>query len=820
VIRRSLLTRPLCAAALLALASTPTLAAWPHDPAVNMPVCTAAHGQGVGTIVSDGAGGAIVTWQDFRVGNGTVAIYAQHVLASGTADPAWPVNGRALCAAGNNNYSPTIVADGAGGAIVTWFSYTSILAQHVLASGAVDPAWPVNGRIVSTDPFEDEETPTIVADGAGGAIITWMSYRSGTSYDIYAQHVRASGAVDPAWPTNGRALCIAAGDQYYPNIVTDGAGGAIVTWEDYRGDGDIYAQHVRASGTVDPAWPADGRALCTAANEQVNPVVVADGAGGAIVTWSDARGGNGTDDIYAQHVRTGGGVDPAWPVNGRALCSALADQKNPSIIPDGTGGAIIAWRDGRNLAGYDIYAHHLLASGAADPAWPANGRALCTAADEQSASTIVADGSGGAIVAWQDLRGGSTYDVYAQHVLASGGVDPAWPADGRALSTAADNQSNPKIASDGDAGAIVTWTDARSGVGNDDIYAQRVARFGFLGSPEPTITSVRDVAGDQGGKVRIKWHASFLDTMPTLDISLYGIWHRVSESAALSAVRHGARLVEPNDSRDGITRGSYLVTQNGAQSVYWEGLGTVAADGESTYTFLAMTLQDSTASSNPYSVFMVDAHRAYLPGFWRSVPDSGYSVDNLPPAMPAPFTGQYSAGTVHLHWNPNVEVDLARYRLYRGGSASFVPGPGSLIASPADTGYVDPAGAPYYYKLSAVDIHDNESGFASLLPTGTVSADDARLPGELALARPSPNPASGPVTLRFALPRATRLSLSIYDASGRLVRRLASGPRDAGEYALPWDLHDGRGARVPAGLYFVQLEAEGRAIVRQVTAVR
>src|SRR5262249_61536533 len=120
--------------------------------------------------------------------------------------------------------------------------------------------------------------------------------------DMYAQRVLASGAVDPAWPANGRALCSAAGHQVNPEIVADGAGGAIVAWQDTRSDpSDIYAQHVRASGTVDPAWPADGRALCSAANAQANPAIVADGAGGAIVTWEDARRGIARG-IYAQHV--------------------------------------------------------------------------------------------------------------------------------------------------------------------------------------------------------------------------------------------------------------------------------------------------------------------------------------------------------------------------------------------------------------------------------------------------------------------------------------------------------------------------------------
>ena len=127
----------------------------------------------------------------------------------------------------------------------------------------------------------DQYIPTITSDGAGGAIVTWEDSRSG-NYDIYAQRVNASGAVQ--WTADGVALCTATGSQWAPTITSDGAGGAIVTWQDYRsGNYDIYAQRVNASGAVQ--WTADGVALCTATGYQGAPTITSDGAGGAIVTW-------------------------------------------------------------------------------------------------------------------------------------------------------------------------------------------------------------------------------------------------------------------------------------------------------------------------------------------------------------------------------------------------------------------------------------------------------------------------------------------------------------------------------------------------------
>jgi hypothetical protein len=485
--------------ALLA-AAQPALAQWHVDGAA---ICTAVGNQRYPHMVGDAAGGAIITWMDRRNG-ADFDIYAQRVDGAGV--PKWPASGVALCTAAGGQAirpasgdtgSPTLVADGAGGAIVTWSdarggAFTDdIYAQHVLASGAVDPAWPSDGRRLC-GAIHDQNSATIVGDGSGGAIVAWKDRRDGSEYHIYAQHVLASGAVDPVWPADGRALCTAATLQTSLTIVSDGAGGAIVAWQDFRGSTtsyDIYAQRVLASGAVDPAWPLNGRALCTAANSQYSPTVVSDGAGGAIVAWYDYRGGI-KYDIYAQHVLASGAVDPAWPVDGRSLCTAAGDQDFPAIVGDGSGGAIVTWEDRRGGGDYDIYAQHVLGSGAVDPAWPADGRALCTAANSKYYPAIAVDGSGGAVIAWRDQRDGYTH-IYAQHVLASGPVDAAWPVDGRALCTASNSQDYATILADGAGGAIVAWEDSRtSDTTGIDIYAQRIYASGEVAGVPPTTAPV------------------------------------------------------------------------------------------------------------------------------------------------------------------------------------------------------------------------------------------------------------------------------------------------------------------------------------------
>src|SRR6185295_18046996 len=134
-----------------------------------------------------------------------------------------------------------------------------------------------------------------------------------------------------------------------------------------------------------------------------------------------------------------------WVTDGAPVCTAAGDQGNVALLEDGNGGAVISWTDKRNGNDFDLYAQHILDSGAADPAWPADGLPLCTASGIQGGVCLVSDGAGGAIIAWYDKRNGSDWNVYAQHVVLSGIVDPAWPADGQALCTAAGDQITPTI---------------------------------------------------------------------------------------------------------------------------------------------------------------------------------------------------------------------------------------------------------------------------------------------------------------------------------------------------------------------------------------
>lgn len=478
--------RALALAALaLAFTHAPSRAAWNVN---GNALSLAANVQSAPVSAPDGQGGAYVVWLDTRSGNAD--LYAQHVTANGTLAGGWAADGNAVCNDASTQGPPRITADGLGNAYVAWHDPRSgsfdIYVQK-LATGGVAAGWPANGRLVC-NAAGSQINPSLIAD-ANGALITWSDVR-GASEDVYVQHVLANGTVDPAWTANGAILSGAVQQQAFPQIVSDGAGGGIVVWEDGRNGGaltsqlDIYAGHMKSSGAADSTWGNNGALVCLQPGfDQSAPQAVAVPGGGAIFTWLDRRNGNG--DIYARRILGDGTFPAGWPADGNAVVATVGEQIAPVAVPDGAGGVIVAWQDGRDTSSFptntDVFAVRLLANGTRAAGWAANGNDLSVQPDRQDAPAMCIDGAGGALLSWTDGRPGA--EIYAQHVRADGTLFPGWAADGLPVCTANDPQVASTITSDGAGGAVCAWEDYRNSLANHDIYGLR-----FLGTGQrPTV---------------------------------------------------------------------------------------------------------------------------------------------------------------------------------------------------------------------------------------------------------------------------------------------------------------------------------------------
>ncbi|MBM3786741.1 MAG: hypothetical protein FJW30_20475 [Acidobacteria bacterium] len=82
--------------------------------------------------------------------------------------------------------------------------------------------------------------------------------------------------------------------------------------------------------------------------------------------------------------------------------------------------------------------------------------------------------------------------------------------------------------------------------------------------------------------------------------------------------------------------------------------------------------------------------------------------DRFPPAKPQGLAAVPGAGTVELTWNRNMENDVAHYHVLRADGAEFRRV--AAVDVPAYTDRDVKSGAAYKYRVTAVDLRNNESG--------------------------------------------------------------------------------------------------------------
>jgi hypothetical protein len=103
--------------------------------------------------------------------------------------------------------------------------------------------------------------------------------------------------------------------------------------------------------------------------------------------------------------------------------------------------------------------------------------------------------------------------------------------------------------------------------------------------------------------------------------------------------------------------------------------------------------------------------------------------------------------------------------------------------------------------------------------TAVTAAVAASLPDRFEVAS-HPNPFNPRVTVRFELPQAGHVDVSVYDVAGQRVAQLDAGYRPAGSHTLTWDarLEDGR--QVASGTYLLRVEAGAAARTVKMAYVR
>ncbi len=449
---------------LLFFSSERIFSQWNPNPSLNTPVCTAGHNQKSLSMTSDLNGGAIIAWEDYRKDTLHSNVFIQRIDKKGYVK--WIADGIPLFVQDSAQKFIAMISDSSGGVIVCWQDkrggYYNLFAQRIDSAGNLK--WAVNGVAVAPK-LKQQKAPSMTSDGNHGAIIVWED-TLGTTWKIYAQRLDGNGTA--LWTAGGIGVCNSTAKQYVPKLTSDGNGGAFVVWLDKRNtvDYDIYAQRINSSGALQ--WGTSGVFVCSIIGNQISPKVKSDNVGGAIVVWEDYRSSKLYSDVYAQRLN-GSGVTQ-WTTNGVAICTSPFTQNYVGVTTVGVNGALIAWTDGRSdTVNTSIYAQRIDANGTI--AWASNGIKICASTHAQKNSSLAADRMGGAFIAWDDSTMGD-WDILSQRIDANG--NNLWAVNGIPIGTATGDQKSINNMYDGYGGCIFGFTDGRNGIFNADIYAHHL----------------------------------------------------------------------------------------------------------------------------------------------------------------------------------------------------------------------------------------------------------------------------------------------------------------------------------------------------------
>ncbi len=232
-------------------------------------------------------GCCIATWIQGDLSNNNSDIGGARICPN--RDITW---NRVVCNAQNAQDKPAVISDGHGGAYFAWADRRTpvrvfdIYAQRILADGS--DGWIPNGMIVSAD-TNSQQDPVLATDSQDNLYIVWNDYRNAT-FDLYGQKLTPQGVL--LWPTSGRIICNAGGDQTDVQLHVEWTDGLYAVWDDYRAYfRSLYGVHINAQDQLtDPHWHADtGGVVCDYYQWQWKPTISDDALGGIICAWEDHR---------------------------------------------------------------------------------------------------------------------------------------------------------------------------------------------------------------------------------------------------------------------------------------------------------------------------------------------------------------------------------------------------------------------------------------------------------------------------------------------------------------------------------------------------
>ncbi|MDZ7319337.1 MAG: gliding motility-associated C-terminal domain-containing protein [candidate division KSB1 bacterium] len=401
----------------------------------------------------DGAGNAVVVWEDAR--NGNWDIYGQRYNPMGEAIGGnFKINTDTNNRTGHHNAAVAVAAD--GHFIVVWqhAEHEAIYGQMYDSQGQ-----PVGGNFEVDDPALRQGQvayPEISLNHATGEfVVVWDDFHHGNQQDVYAQRFSRNGQkLGAAIKVNSSTRARFAG------VSMNNAGDWAVVWQDNRrGIEDIYGQRFDAAGNrIGLDFKINDQTQFQASSAVVN--LAPDGS--FVVIWQDFQSSTGAlIYVYGQRFNNQGQA-----IGSNFLIGGAQDTRNCDLAVAAAGNFNVVYQQNANI---------LLQR------FDNNGQALGgpIQVEDQAARSfgqynphVAINSNQNLTVVWEDRRQGN-FDIFGQGLNAVGEkIGTNFQVNDDRPGSASQNQTD--IAGRSDQGFWVTWVDPRNN--HLDIYAQRYDR--------------------------------------------------------------------------------------------------------------------------------------------------------------------------------------------------------------------------------------------------------------------------------------------------------------------------------------------------------
>ncbi len=506
-------------------------------------------------------------------------------------------------------------------------------------------------------------------------------------------------------------ICTLPNEQVDPRIISDSSGGAIILWLDYRNNNpDLYAQRVTMEGQK--LWQGDGKPIITNRGDLSSHGIIGDGNGGAYIIWISSG------HIYAQHIDSNGKLFYSDPIR---VSSGTETQHSVCMTSDRHGGFIVAYISGPAYSWNNLVAQRVNSNG--DLMWGESGKTIFSQ-NQSETPNIIATSNGGAYVLF--INGWVNFDFYVQILDQYGNI--LLNGDGTHVgSRDYYHNEDPKVSlvENGYDGAIVVWES------NREIFANRVnitgsklwGENGIIVCEASTRKRLPKIIGDMKNGALIAWY----DADPNSNHE--DIYAQHIDSIGQKLWTSDGKPIVINNQGKGSQNYSIVSDNRGGIIAAWEGILNDSSDfvwvqhlNSSGDVLWPNGLKTSTNTSNKCTI--------------SAISDSNNGI-------------------------------IATWVDKRNGNSDI---------------------------------------YAQRVDENTVTSIEDHILGEfpytLTLSQNYPNPFNPTTSISFSLPSKSFVSLKVFDILGREVATLVYEEMPAGSYSRQWNA-----TNMSSGIYFYRLQA-------------